>query len=117
MIDIFTIEKIASEDNVFSYKAHINKDSKIFQGHFPDKPVIPGVCSIDLIKQCLKDIQGNEVEFNEIKECKFTGAILPSQHSEVSVELKLQEKNSEIHLTALVFDEETTFVKLKATIK
>ncbi len=117
MDKLLNIEKLFSNQDVHLYKAYINEDCEILVGHFPGNPIVPGVCSIEMIKYCLADLFQKEIVFVEIKECKFTGMIVPSNHREVHIFLKLKEKEGVTNLSAEVYSEDTKFVKLKATIK
>lgn len=52
-------------------------DHRIFEGHFPGQPIVPGVCTINLIRELLEYSYGHALLFKSISQCKFTGMILP----------------------------------------
>lgn len=114
---LFTIDRISAEiDGKSLYKATIDVGNRIFDGHFPSTPVVPGVCTISMIKRCVADIIScDKIHFIAIKECKFLGAIVPAQHSSVDVSITLKRDAEFTEVTALVFSGETTMVKLRAT--
>lgn len=112
-MQIFTIEKIDQTENRHIFKAILDPSHKISDGHFPSNPVVPGVCTMDMIKMCCAVIMGKEVRFDTIKEVKFLATILPTQHSELDVIIEVKESMS---ISVLVKSEDTTMMKLKATL-
>ena len=99
------------------YRAEIDPNNHIFNGHFPDQPVVPGVCTLGMIKECVSDTLSKKIIFTEVKECKFLAAILPSMHSivDVFITLKRDKVALPINVTALVKHNDTIMMKLKAT--
>ena len=35
----------------------LNPQHAIYNGHFPQQPVVPGVCMLQIIKECIEKIQ------------------------------------------------------------
>lgn len=69
----------------------LNADHPIYSGHFPDNPITPGVCSLEIITQLIgKYYQGVDRPL-EIEAIKFLGFINPLQTPNVRVELKFKE--------------------------
>ncbi|MFR9572329.1 MAG: hypothetical protein SNH28_00315 [Rikenellaceae bacterium] len=112
-MQLFTIERVDHTENTYIFKATLEPSHKIFEGHFPQRPVVPGVCTMDMIKRCCAVIMSKEVRFDTIKEVKFLATILPSQHHELDVIIELKE---EMNISVLVKSEDTTMMKLKATL-
>ncbi len=113
-MQLFTIEKIDQIDRTYIFRATLDPSHKIFEGHFPGNPVVPGVCTMDMIKRCCSEIIGKGVRFNTIKEVKFLATILPTQHRELDVTIEFKE---ETNICVLVKSEDdTTMMKLKATL-
>lgn len=51
---LFTIKEIKiAEESILSIVS-VDAGHKIFEGHFPGQPVLPGVCQIQLIKELLE---------------------------------------------------------------
>ncbi|MGN1248330.1 MAG: hypothetical protein ACI4UO_07050 [Paludibacteraceae bacterium] len=54
---------ITSEEGMF--RVALNADCEVYQGHFPGEPVCPGVCNIQMIKECAEIVlQGGVVSKN-----------------------------------------------------
>jgi 3-hydroxyacyl-[acyl-carrier-protein] dehydratase len=49
---LFKIGTLSPVDEFsFSAQVDINVSHPVFGGHFPERPILPGVCSIHLIKE------------------------------------------------------------------
>ncbi|MCK4401174.1 hypothetical protein KAW08_02570 [bacterium] len=72
-----------------------------FQGHFPDKPVLPGVCKIQAVIAMLQVWEKRDIRLKEIVSAKF---LSPVSHGEKLVfnYRKQTESNSEALVKASV---------------
>ena len=50
-----------------------------FKGHFPDRPVLPGVCSIQAVTAIFKSLSKKEVRLQEIVLAKFFTPVSANQ--------------------------------------
>lgn len=72
-----------------------------FQGHFPKKPILPGVCKIQAVIAMLQAFEKRDIRLKEIVLAKF---LLPVSHGEELVfnYRKQTESNSEALIKASV---------------
>lgn len=57
-------------------------------GHFPGRPIVPGVVLLDLVLQAAQQWLGSPVQLLCLQQAKFVTPLLPDQ--EAQVQLKLQ---------------------------
>lgn len=88
----------------------LNKSHQIYEGHFPENPVLPGVCTLQIIKECLGNIIQKEIRYKNIAMCKFTSVIQPSDDC-LEISFVLKEDNT---FLATVQIKEMVMLKLKA---
>lgn len=50
-----------------------------FQGHFPDQPVLPGVCQIRLALVVAERMRGTRLALSEVVNTKFVAMAVPDQ--------------------------------------
>ena len=50
-----------------------------FKGHFPNRPVLPGVCNIQAVTAIFKALRKREVKLREIVLAKFFTPVSPDQ--------------------------------------
>ena len=54
-----------------------NQDHSIFKGHFPDLPVVPGVCMIQIIKELTEKYLKKHITLKSASNTKFLKVINP----------------------------------------
>ncbi len=101
------------EDGIFEVR--LNPGHAVFQGHFPGNPVLPGICSLMIVRECASRMAGRPLEYASVRESKFLAAITPDNH--LTVDLKLSNDNGDYLLAATICCGETTMLKLKARLK
>lgn len=89
-------------DHVFEADEHsiraqtrVNADWPVFQGHFPDMPIMPGVLLIETVAQAgslilgLKGVvaEGSFIGFTGVDSAKFRRAVKPGDTLDIKVEL------------------------------
>ena len=112
--DFFVINKI--ETNGFEIKSELvlYSDHKLFQGHFPNLPVVPGVCMMQMIKEILEVGTKKNTNLIEAVEMKFLAIIDPGRLNNLQAILKyVYEENSKIRVTATLINGGTTYFKFK----
>jgi 3-hydroxyacyl-[acyl-carrier-protein] dehydratase len=112
--DFFTISKL--EKGEFEIKADlvINADHKIFEGHFPGHPVVPGVCMMQMIKEIIEQVMGKKTNLISAAEMKFLAIIDPQENNIIQAALKYHtDENGNIALTASLFKDERIHFKFK----
>jgi 3-hydroxyacyl-[acyl-carrier-protein] dehydratase len=98
--DIFTITKIEHQSNSIHAALDVNKDSEIFNGHFPGQPVVPGACMLQIVKDVLETALNNPLHLKKAGHLKFISMIDPRVAREVELEIAYKLDEKEIVATA-----------------
>jgi glycosyltransferase involved in cell wall biosynthesis/3-hydroxymyristoyl/3-hydroxydecanoyl-(acyl carrier protein) dehydratase len=118
-MNLYTIESKGTDANGCSlFEITVNRESEIFNGHFPGQPVLPGVCSIEMIRESLSLMAGSDVHLCKILQCKFTGMVNPMQESLLNavISLKPGSSDGEGEVVAEILSKGRSILKLKGTI-
>ena len=83
--NFFTIETFSKDAATFRAVVQLNGQHPVFAGHFPGQPVVPGVFTLQMIKECAAVALGKEVRFAAIQNCKFSRTILPGEHRSLEI--------------------------------
>ncbi|MBU0477906.1 hypothetical protein KKC91_05005 [bacterium] len=89
-----------------------------FQGHFPDKPVLPGVCKIQAVIVMLQAWEKGNVRLKEIVLAKFLSPVSPEEEIVFNYS-KQTESNGEALIKASVTsqDKKVAELQLKVSFK
>lgn len=80
--------KDATGETSFKSTVVIDKHHDIFKGHFPEIPVVPGVCMIAMIKELLNEHLNKALTLKSAGILKFLSIINPLENTEVEVNIK-----------------------------
>ena len=112
----YTVESISlSGDGELRAVVELADRHPIFDGHFPSQAVVPGVCTLTILKECLRKVKRRDIMFTAIKECKYLSALLPGKGLKVELEFACGEET----LSGMVkrCDDGQPVMKLKASYR
>lgn len=110
-------EKITANDAV--YLCELKADCDVYRGHFPGKPVSPGVCNIEMIRECAEMLVGMDLKIDTIKQCRLTAVASPTVCPKVDVKVNaaLIEGTNNYNVVASIADAERSYMELKGTLR
>ena len=91
--ELYKITGSNVETDNAAYEITLNRESFIYQAHFPGMPITPGVCIIEIATELLSDAVGKTLELQCVKNAKFLVPLIPDG-KEVKVKIsKIKEIN------------------------
>lgn len=101
----------------YGFAVEINPGDPLFKGHFPQRPILPGVCTIQIVKECIGSILLKEMNFSNIAQCKFTGMIDPAVDNKLLISVTLKTDDfDKTFVDAVITNSNFTVFKLKGTL-
>jgi 3-hydroxyacyl-[acyl-carrier-protein] dehydratase len=92
-------------------------DCKVYEGHFPGKPVCPGVCNMETIKECAcKILNRDDLRYDSIKLCRLTAVATPAVCPKVNVEIKAELGNHGYLVWGQISDGSQIYMELKGVL-
>ena len=87
----------------------------VYRGHFPHKPVCPGVCNIETIRECAEMLTGCDLYIKTIKQCRLTAVASPQVCPliDVTVSVARIEGTDSYNVVGKIADAETSYMELK----
>ena len=67
----------------------VDPKHKIFEGHFPGQPVVPGVCLIQSLKEIIEESEGRKFQLESASNIKFLAVIDPNVNQTITWEVSL----------------------------
>lgn len=115
--DYYSILSTVKEGDTTVFEVALNPDCEVYKGHFPGVPISPGVCSVEMVKECAEVVSGKSLMITNLQMCRFLNLITPSSLPVAFVKIKMSENNGIWALLSSIFFEETEYVTLKAELK
>lgn len=75
----------------------IGADHPALPGHFPGRPVVPGVVILDEVIACAERWLGRELVVTGLPQAKFVGVLEPERTARVALSLAGARLNFEVH--------------------
>jgi 3-hydroxyacyl-[acyl-carrier-protein] dehydratase len=105
-------------DSKYSAVIFINAEHDIFKGHFPDKPTMPGVCMLQIIKELTEQITDSSLFMENLSTVKFTALINPFETPELLLELDITKtEDNLIKVKNVSYFGETIALKLSSVYR
>ena len=82
--NLYTIVAKDIPDDKISYNIKLDANHFIYQAHFPNEPITPGVCIIQIAKELLEDSLAKRLKIYLVKNVKFLSIISPITTPQIS---------------------------------
>ncbi len=115
--DLYRIENSTLAGNSIQTSVLLNPQHAIFKGHFPQTPVLPGVCQIQLCTEILNAVLQKNYQITNVLSVKFLSFVNPEENADLAVQLDFSEAENGLSLNASIHKENVIFLKLKAILK
>jgi len=112
--DFFKVISMETSETSVNAVLELNSSHKIFEGHFPGQPVVPGVCMIQMIKEILEQHLTKKTRLVKSDYAKFLAMIDPRVDGIIRAEIKYATDKEVVNVTASLFKENVIFLKLRA---
>ncbi len=112
---IISNTSVAGDSAVTTLK--INKDHEIYKGHFPGRPVTPGVVLMQLFKEEAERIFDRNLQLVRADNVKFTAVFDPTQDDELILDSHLTETGEFIKLKGEAKNKNGIVLKINSLYK
>ncbi|HNW88369.1 MAG TPA: hydroxymyristoyl-ACP dehydratase [Bacteroidales bacterium] len=111
----FKILSTSREEEKTVVQVELEKDHKIYEGHFPGNPVVPGVCLIQMIREVVEELQGQKLRLMAADETKFLNIVNPLTSNFLTIEVKNRPKSENpLAFSFIITDGRLTYLKMRA---
>ncbi len=112
--DFFSFTAPQIDNNSVTTNIELNGAHKIFEGHFPQHPIVPGVCMMQMVKEVIEAVIGKETNLLKADNIKFLTMIDPRENKSLRLNYKfIIPEEGKISIDAQLFNSNTTFFKFK----
>jgi len=112
---LYVIEKNEKiSDGKWNSEVSINKDSNVFEGHFPGHPILPGVFMLEIIGSILSGITAGKRKLVEGDNIKFLSVLDPGVDNKISIAMSFTISEDQVYnVKSEMSGNGKTFLKFK----
>lgn len=111
--DFYRVENITSpSDNMYIAEVHLNPAHPVFAGHFPNNPVAPGVCMMQILKELIEKILQKTLFLIHASNVKFTALINPHENPILQFEFEISHEEGQVKVKNTTTFGDTVALKL-----
>lgn len=111
-----SLYNIQSQDAINSvYTIELNPDCFIYKAHFPELPITPGVCIIQVAMELFSELCGAALDLESVANAKFLSVINPEITKNLTYsfnKITISDDSSRYKVSVVVADEDTIYTKL-----
>lgn len=112
---LYTLEQEETVEGSCTFSIVWNAQHPVFEGHFPGRPVVPGVCMMQTITELLERSLQKKVIIKKASNMKFLNMIDPVINPQTEITLQYKTQENELKVTAALKFEALTFMKFQGT--
>lgn len=116
---LYIIHAINNENNILKAEVELDSNHKIFEGHFPGQPVLPGVCVLQMTREVLETIFNKKIFLLKADDIRFTAMIDPVKNNKIQFQIQYkQTTENSFDINAKILNEDDMICcKIKASYK
>jgi len=115
--DLYSIVSFEYADSSIKSELKLNKEHRVFEGHFPGNPVMPGVCMIQIIKELTEKAIEKKLFLSVATNVKFMAIINPEKNDTIMLIVDISEDEGGVKVKNTTSFDDTLALKLSATFK
>lgn len=100
----FYINSCEATDNGHSFSIRLDANHPVYNGHFPGNPVSPGVCSIEMIKECVERLVKSDSILVSINQCRFINVLTPDKGDNLFIKVSSSLEDSIVKVSSTIVD-------------
>ncbi|HSP40451.1 MAG TPA: hypothetical protein VLN46_03385 [Gillisia sp.] len=112
--DFYSVIESGESGGVHSTTLRINPAHEIYQGHFPGRPVTPGVILMQLFKEEAERLSAKDLRLEKASNVKFTAVVDPNEDALLVLRSSINEDNGVVTLRGTAENNNTVAIKFQA---
>ncbi|MCG9972302.1 hydroxymyristoyl-ACP dehydratase [Christiangramia crocea] len=115
--EFYEVLQTEHKEDLYHTTLRVNKDHEIYKGHFPGRPVTPGVVLMQLFKEEAERIYENSLQLARADNVKFTAVFDPTENEELILESQLEKNGDFIKLKGIAKNHKGIVLKINSLYK
>ena len=89
--NFYTIEDLQIVGNDLNAKLSLNPNHIVYDGHFPEQPVVPGVIQLQIIREITENGIGKKLLIKAVSQAKYLIPIIPVKEDIIEINIMLKQ--------------------------
>ncbi|MFD1095970.1 hydroxymyristoyl-ACP dehydratase [Salegentibacter chungangensis] len=112
--DFYSVQDSKKEGDTYITRIKIDKHHKVYKGHFPGRPVTPGVILMHLFREELERHTASVLKLERATNVKFMAVVDPNQDEYLTLESEIEEFDGFVKLKGTAKQKDKTSLKINA---
>jgi 3-hydroxyacyl-[acyl-carrier-protein] dehydratase len=111
--ELYTFTYPVTEADIIKADITLDPLHKIFEAHFPGRPVLPGVYMMQMVKEVAEAWIDKKIRLVLGQDLKFLSVINPQDNPMIQIELMISTEGEKIRIVAQLLSNAVVFFKFK----
>lgn len=112
--DFYSVGNSTKTDGEFITSIRINKEHELYRGHFPHRPVTPGVILMQLFKEEAERQVRSRLKLEKAVNVKFMAVVDPNEDENLILQSFLEEEQGWVNLKGTATHKDRITLKISA---
>lgn len=112
----YNVKEFNFTDNKLKSIIELNPKHDVFKGHFPNNPVTPGVCMLQILKELTEQATNTNLFIKECSNVKFMALINPQTNPILVITIDINPLEENFKIKASASFDETVALKVNALL-
>lgn len=112
----YSVKEFNFTDNQLKAIIELNPEHDVFKGHFPNNPVTPGVCMLQILKELTEQATNTNLFIKECSNVKFMALINPEVNEVLTITIDINQVEENFKIKASASFDETVALKVSALL-
>jgi len=112
----YSVKEFNFTDNQLKAIIELNPEHDVFKGHFPNNPVTPGVCMLQILKELTEKATNTNLFIKECSNVKFMALINPEVNEVLAITIDINQVEENFKIKASASFQETVALKVNALL-
>lgn len=112
--NFFYIDQVIADESSIKADIRVNINHPILMGHFPEQPIVPGVCMLEMLKEVIQFNYNKKYQLESASMIKFLTMFAPPQFTSASFNIQINPfESNKLQVNASLNSDDTIFLKFK----
>jgi 3-hydroxyacyl-[acyl-carrier-protein] dehydratase len=112
--NFFYIDQVIADESSIKADIRVNSNHPILMGHFPEQPIVPGVCMLEMLKEVIQFNYNKKYQLESASMIKFLTMFAPPQFTSASFNIQINPfESNKLQVNASLNSDDTIFLKFK----